>query len=167
MGKNFSKIIKLTAPHNCYQCCQGAEISAARHKRGRTKWCGAGKVWGRTFGRIIKKGPKRGRTFFLVWFCTEIVIFLTEHCDFLLIYSIFSYLWIFGRTKNISFYKYILQGAELFRQRPKFLVNMAENVCLELATLIVILSFTSLYTVLVQECSKCMKSQIKADSSRF
>jgi hypothetical protein len=45
------------------QCCQGAEISAEKHKMGRKKLCGAGKIWGRTFGRFIKKGPKRGRTF--------------------------------------------------------------------------------------------------------
>jgi hypothetical protein len=45
------------------QCCQGAEISAAKHKKGRKKIGGAGKVRGRTFAWFVKKGPKRGRTF--------------------------------------------------------------------------------------------------------
>jgi hypothetical protein len=49
---------------DCGQCCQGAEISAAKLKKGRNKFGGAGKVRGRTFTQFIKKGPKRGLTFF-------------------------------------------------------------------------------------------------------
>jgi hypothetical protein len=40
------------------QCCQKAEISAAKHKRGRQKLCGAWKIWGRILGRFAKKGRK-------------------------------------------------------------------------------------------------------------
>jgi acetyl-CoA carboxylase carboxyltransferase component len=39
---------------------KGSEISAAKHRRGRKKLCGAGKIWGQTFGLFIKKRPKRG-----------------------------------------------------------------------------------------------------------
>jgi hypothetical protein len=42
---------------NTKQCCQGAEISAAKLKKGRKIFGGAGKVRGRTFTRFIKKGP--------------------------------------------------------------------------------------------------------------
>jgi hypothetical protein len=57
------KYVRPIAIFTAIQCCHGAEISAAKHKRARKK------LWGReslgpNFGRIIKKGPKRGRTFF-------------------------------------------------------------------------------------------------------
>jgi hypothetical protein len=32
-------------------------------QKGPEKFCGAGKICGRTYGKLIKKGPKRGRTF--------------------------------------------------------------------------------------------------------
>jgi hypothetical protein len=51
--------------------CQEAEISAAKHKRGRNKLCGAGKILGRTFAGLSKKGQK-GPNFFVVWFCTTV-----------------------------------------------------------------------------------------------
>jgi hypothetical protein len=45
------------------QCCQGAEISAAKHKKGRKLLGGAGKVRGRTFARFSKKGRKGAELF--------------------------------------------------------------------------------------------------------
>jgi hypothetical protein len=42
--------------HRGYQCCQGAEISAAKLKKGWKKFGGAGKVRGRTFTWFIEKG---------------------------------------------------------------------------------------------------------------
>jgi hypothetical protein len=56
---------------------------------------------------------------------------LGEHFIFLLIYSNFlNYfaLWIFEKkNNNINLYEYILQGAELFRQQPNFLVDLARS----------------------------------------
>jgi hypothetical protein len=46
------------------QCCQLAEISAAKYKSGPIKISAAGKISGRIFGKFIKKWPKSGRTFF-------------------------------------------------------------------------------------------------------
>jgi hypothetical protein len=60
------------------QCCQGAEISAAKHKKGRKNFGGAGKVRGRTSARFIKKGPKRSRTFFRSGFSTNQLYFLPK-----------------------------------------------------------------------------------------
>jgi hypothetical protein len=47
-----------------FQCCQLAEISTAKHKRGRIKISAAGKIRGRIFCRFVKNWPKSGRTFF-------------------------------------------------------------------------------------------------------
>jgi hypothetical protein len=45
------------------QCCQLAEISAAKHKSGPKKISAAGQISGRIFYKISKKWQKRGRTF--------------------------------------------------------------------------------------------------------
>jgi hypothetical protein len=83
LGKLISSVTLMHCPVGShwitsrFQCCQGTLISAGKHKRGRKKLCGDGKIWGRT-------------------------------------------LW----------------GAELFRQRPKFLVDLAEKFSQELPTLV-------------------------------
>jgi hypothetical protein len=46
-----------------YQCCQGAEISAAELKRGPTKICAAGKIGGQIFFKYVKKGRKGDELF--------------------------------------------------------------------------------------------------------
>jgi hypothetical protein len=43
---------------------KGAEISAAKLKRAEQNLVGPGKSGGQTITRFIKKGPKRGQTFF-------------------------------------------------------------------------------------------------------
>jgi hypothetical protein len=48
------------------QCCQLAEMSAAKHKSGRIKIAVAGKIRVRIIGRFIKKKQKSGQTFFEV-----------------------------------------------------------------------------------------------------
>jgi hypothetical protein len=45
--------------------CQGAEIIAAMHKRGREEYSGVGKIRVRIFAIFIKKGPKRRRIYFV------------------------------------------------------------------------------------------------------
>jgi hypothetical protein len=45
------------------QCCQLAEISAAKHKSGPLKISAAGRNCGRMFGRFLKKWQKSGQTF--------------------------------------------------------------------------------------------------------
>jgi hypothetical protein len=44
------------------QCCQPAEISAAKHKSGPRKISAAEKIRGRIFCRITEKWQKRART---------------------------------------------------------------------------------------------------------
>jgi hypothetical protein len=46
-----------------YQCCQPAEISAAKRKSGPRKITAAEKIPGRIFCRFDEKWQKRGRTF--------------------------------------------------------------------------------------------------------
>jgi hypothetical protein len=43
---------------------------------------------------------------------------------------------IIEKKSNISLHEYILWGAEFFRQRPNFLVDLAEKFCQELVTLV-------------------------------
>jgi hypothetical protein len=47
------------------QCCQLAEMSAAKHKSGPIKISAAGQIRGRIFYKFCKKWQKRGRTFFV------------------------------------------------------------------------------------------------------
>jgi hypothetical protein len=47
-------------------------------QKGRKKVCGAGKISGRIFSRIIKKGPKRGRIFMGLSFSKNHVDFLAK-----------------------------------------------------------------------------------------
>jgi hypothetical protein len=51
------KFQPLNSLTNVHQCCQGAEISAAKLKKGPTKICAAGKIGGRIFFKNAKKGP--------------------------------------------------------------------------------------------------------------
>jgi hypothetical protein len=72
------------------QCCQGAEISAAKDERGRKKI-----VWGRenlwpNFWQNHEKRAEKGPNFVKVWFSTKTVIFSAENCNIPSIYSIFS-----------------------------------------------------------------------------
>jgi hypothetical protein len=61
-------ILFLLAGINMDQCCQGAEISATNHKKGRKKYDGAGKIRAEFLAGCIKKGQKRGRTFLMISF---------------------------------------------------------------------------------------------------
>jgi hypothetical protein len=45
------------------QCCQGADISAKKRKKGRKIFWGAGKIGGRILYTYIKKVQKRDQTF--------------------------------------------------------------------------------------------------------
>jgi hypothetical protein len=47
-----------------FQCCQLAEILAAKHKSGPKKISAARQISGRIFYKFSKKWQKRGRTFF-------------------------------------------------------------------------------------------------------
>jgi hypothetical protein len=72
-----------------YQCCQGAEISAAELKRGPKKICAAGKIGGRIFIEYAKKGPKRGRTFLKMIIHIKTLKYLQKRTLHLLISLIF------------------------------------------------------------------------------
>jgi hypothetical protein len=63
----------------------GAEISAAKHKRGRKK------ILAQTFGRFIKKNSRKKAKYLVVWFFTKTILFSTEKFNFQLLYSIFPY----------------------------------------------------------------------------
>jgi hypothetical protein len=57
------KVCAPNAGRRSGQCCQLAEISAAKHKSGPKKILAAGQISGRIFYKISKKWQKRGRTF--------------------------------------------------------------------------------------------------------
>jgi hypothetical protein len=62
-----------------FQCCQLAEISAAKHKSGLTKISAARKIRGRIFYRFAKNWQKKGRTFFKSLFFTQKATFLQKY----------------------------------------------------------------------------------------
>jgi hypothetical protein len=104
------------------QCCQGAEISAAKLKKGRPKFVGAGKVRGRTFTRFIKKGLKRGRTFLdlvfhkIIYISCQILGLQTGLLNFSLPF------WIMDHWKNckIGLCESILCGGRNFSRAAEF-----------------------------------------------
>jgi hypothetical protein len=71
------------------QCCQGNEISAAKHTRGRKNCVGKGNSGAELLADLLKKGRNGAEFFFVVWFCTKTVIFLVENFSFPMIYTIF------------------------------------------------------------------------------
>jgi hypothetical protein len=118
------------------QCCQLAEISAAKRKSGPIKISAARTICGRIFGRLFKKMAETWPNLF--W-----SVLLTKKPSFWAEINYLTHLWIqlfcnfLARSlwKN-SLYGRILYAAEFFRKRPNFLVDLAENICQELATLL-------------------------------
>jgi hypothetical protein len=123
--------------HSTYAVLPRGRNFGLKTQKGPKKLCGAGKNRVKFLCRFIRKGPKWVELF-VVWFCTKTLLFSTEIGYFLMLNSTFLYhfaLWIIENTSNVSLYENILWGAEFFRQRPKFLVDLAEKFCQELATL--------------------------------
>jgi hypothetical protein len=63
-----------------------AEISAAKHKKGRQKFDGAGKISGRILARFIKKGAE-----LFLGFVSHKFILISNACIYQLAYYIFPY----------------------------------------------------------------------------
>jgi hypothetical protein len=73
------------------QCCQGAEISAAKHKRGRKDCVGPGKSGAEFLAQIYQQRADKGPNIFVVWFCTETLLFSEKHDSLPMINSILLY----------------------------------------------------------------------------
>jgi hypothetical protein len=104
------------------QCCQGAEISAAKHKKGRKKLCGAGKIFWQIYQKRAEKRPKRGRpNFFVVWVCTKTVTFLANTCNLPPIGNTqyVSTIWHWESVKNTI----ILAFLSIFYEGPNFFAS--------------------------------------------
>jgi hypothetical protein len=97
-------------------------------------------IYGPIFGRLTQKGPESGQTFLKFGFSFKKPRFLYQY---LLIHLIFFNNFAAGafvKDAIINNFQKITCAAGIFCQRPSILVDLAENFCYEVATLVTLSS---------------------------
>jgi hypothetical protein len=115
--------------YNIISVAKGPKFRPQSSKGAEKNLMGLGKSGAELLPDLSKKG-RQGAELFLDLVFHKIIYISCQNSAYKLVYLIFPYRfgsWTIEKTAKLAFVSQFYVGAELFRQRPNFLADLAEN----------------------------------------